>query len=341
MQPVDVFRGDGPVVLGVPHAGTFVPDDIKARFNDTGLKLADTDWHVDRLYSDLLPGATMVKANFHRYVIDANRDPEGVSLYPGQNTTTLCPTTDFDGRPIYQSGMEPETGEIEARRLAWHAPYHAALQAEMERVRAKHGVAILYDCHSIRSVVPFLFEGTLPDFNTGTNNGTTCASAIEARRLAWHAPYHAALQAEMERVRAKHGVAILYDCHSIRSVVPFLFEGTLPDFNTGTNNGTTCASAIEAAVVACTQAAEGYTSILNGRFKGGWTTRHYGRPAEGFHAIQMELAQKTHLATEDTPFAYDEAKADRLRTHLKDILSALENLAPSLFQNNTQGANND
>ncbi|MEW4456752.1 N-formylglutamate deformylase [Roseibium algicola] len=275
MQPVDVFRGDGPVVLGVPHAGTFVPDDIKARFNDTGLKLADTDWHVDRLYSDLLPGATMVKANFNRYVIDANRDPEGVSLYPGQNTTTLCPTTDFDGRPIYQSGMEPQTGEIEARRLAWHAPYHAALQAEMERVRAKHGVAILYDCHSIRSVVPFLFEGTLPDFNTGTNNGTTCASAIEA------------------------------------------------------------------AVVACTQAAEGYTSILNGRFKGGWTTRHYGRPAEGFHAIQMELAQKTHLATEDTPFAYDEAKADRLRTHLKDILSALENLAPSLFQNNTQGANND
>ncbi|MBN8181343.1 N-formylglutamate deformylase [Roseibium aggregatum] len=275
MQPVDVFRGDGPVVLGVPHAGTFVPDDIKARFNDTGLKLADTDWHVDRLYSDLLPGATMVKANFHRYVIDANRDPEGVSLYPGQNTTTLCPTTDFDGRPIYQSGMEPQTGEIEARRLAWHAPYHAALQAEMERVRAKHGVAILYDCHSIRSVVPFLFEGTLPDFNTGTNNGTTCASAIEA------------------------------------------------------------------AVVACTQAAEGYTSILNGRFKGGWTTRHYGRPAEGFHAIQMELAQKTHLATEDTPFAYDEAKADRLRTYLKDILSALENLAPSLFQNNTQGANND
>lgn len=275
MQPVDVFRGDGPVVLGVPHAGTFVPDDIKARFNETGLKLADTDWHVDQLYSDLLPGATMVKANFHRYVIDANRDPEGVSLYPGQNTTTLCPTTDFDGRPIYQSGMEPQTGEIEARRLAWHAPYHAALQAEMERVRAKHGVAILYDCHSIRSVVPFLFEGTLPDFNTGTNNGTTCASAIEA------------------------------------------------------------------AVVACTQAAEGYTSILNGRFKGGWTTRHYGRPAEGFHAIQMELAQKTHLATEDTPFAYDEAKADRLRTHLKDILSALENLAPSLFQNNTQGANND
>jgi formiminoglutamase len=275
MQPVDVIRGNGPLVLGVPHAGTFVPDDIKARFNDTGLKLADTDWHVDRLYSDLLPGATMVKANFHRYVIDANRDPEGASLYPGQNTTTLCPTTDFDGRPIYRAGTEPDTDEIEARRRAWHAPYHAALLAELERVRAEHGVAILYDCHSIRSVVPFLFEGTLPDFNTGTNNGTTCASAIEA------------------------------------------------------------------AVVSRTEAATGYTSILNGRFKGGWTTRHYGRPAEGFHAIQMELAQKTHLATEDMPFAYDEARADRLRVHLKDILSALETLAPALFQNNTQGANND
>ncbi|GAB4522736.1 MAG: N-formylglutamate deformylase [Roseibium sp.] len=264
MQPVEVFKGDGPVVLGVPHAGTFVPEAVRARLNDTGLKLADTDWHVDRLYAGLLPGATMVKANFHRYVIDANRDPEGVSLYPGQNTTTLCPTTDFDGRPIYRAGTEPETDEIEARRLAWHAPYHAALAAELDRVRARHGVAILYDCHSIRSLVPFLFEGVLPDFNIGTNASTTCA----------------------------------------------------PD--------------IEAAVVSRTAAAEGYTSVLNGRFKGGWTTRHYGRPEEGFHAIQMELAQKTHLATEDTPFAYDEEKADRLRVHLKDILGALESLAPSL-----------
>ena len=264
MQAVEVIRGDGPIVLGVPHAGTFVPDDIRERLNDTGLKLADTDWHVDRLYADMLPGATMVKANFHRYVIDANRDPEGVSLYPGQNTTSLCPTTDFDGRPIYHAGTEPVPHEIEARRLAWHAPYHAALAAELERVRARHGVAILYDCHSIRSVVPFLFEGTLPDFNTGTNTGTTCAPEIEA------------------------------------------------------------------AVVGRTEAAEGYTSVLNGRFKGGWTTRHYGRPEEGFHAIQMELAQKTHLATEDTPFAYDEEKAEQLRVPLKDILSALADLAPTL-----------
>ncbi|WP_428522874.1 N-formylglutamate deformylase [Roseibium sp.] len=275
MQPVEVFHGDGPVVLGVPHAGTYVPPEIWSCLNEVGQKLADTDWHVHQLYSDLLPGATMVKANFHRYVIDANRDPEGVSLYPGQNTTTLCPTTDFDGRRIYLDGSEPDPEDIEKRRLAWHAPYHAALKAELERVHAKHGIAILYDCHSIRSVVPYLFEGTLPDFNTGTNGGATCAPEIEK------------------------------------------------------------------AVVDLTAKAEGYTSILNGRFKGGWTTRHYGQPARGFHAIQMELAQSTHLLSEDTPFAYDESKAGRLRVHLKEILSALADLAPALVQHtkNSEGAN--
>lgn len=264
MTPVEVTRGDGPVVLGVPHSGTFVPADIWQRLTPLGQKRADTDWHVDRLYEGLLPGVTMVRANFHRYVIDANRDPEGVSLYPGQNTTTLCPTTDFDGKQIYLEGEAPGDEEIQARRLAWHAPYHAALHGELERVRARHGVAILYDCHSIRSRVPYLFEGTLPDFNTGTNGGATCAPEIET------------------------------------------------------------------AVFGRTENASGYTAVLNGRFKGGWTTRHYGRPGQGIHAIQMELAQKTHLASEDTPFDYDEDKAERLRLHLKDILEALAALAPTL-----------
>ncbi|MET1412420.1 N-formylglutamate deformylase [Roseibium sp. HPY-6] len=266
MQPVEVTSGDGPVVLGLPHSGTFVPDEIWQQLNPLGQKLADTDWHVDRLYSGLLPRATMVRANFHRYVIDANRDPEGISLYPGQNTTTLCPTTDFDGTPIYREDAAPDKAEIEARRIAWHAPYHAALAAELNRVRAKHGIAILYDCHSIRSVVPFLFEGTLPDFNVGTNNGATCAPEIEA------------------------------------------------------------------AVYRHVKDAEGYASVLNGRFKGGWTTRHYGRPKEGFHAIQMELAQRTHLTVEDQPFDYDEREAQRLRSHLQTILSALEALAPALAE---------
>jgi len=131
-------------------------------------------------------------------------------------------------------------------------------------------------------------------------------------------------------VKAEHGIAILYDCHSIRSVCPFLFDGTLPDFNIGTNDGRSCALAIERAVRDICAAAAGYNHVVNGRFKGGWTTRHYGRPAGGVHAIQMELTQATHLETEAPPFAWSPEKADRLRVHLAEILAALEHLAREL-----------
>ncbi|HET9068399.1 MAG TPA: N-formylglutamate deformylase [Amaricoccus sp.] len=261
MIPVEVVEGDGPVILGLPHTGTWLPDAIRDRLNDRGRLLADTDWHVERLYAGLLPGATTVRATFHRYVIDANRGPDDASLYPGQNTTGLVPLTDFDGEPIWNDA--PGAAEISARTDRFHARYHAALAGEVARVKARHGVAILYDCHSIRSRIPFLFEGTLPDFNIGTNNGTTCDPRIE------------------EATRAR------------------------------------CA-------------ATGRTMAVNGRFKGGWTTRHYGRPETGVHAIQMELAQSTHLAAEEPPFAYDAAKAAALRETLRDILAALADLAPSL-----------
>ena len=151
-------------------------------------------------------------------------------------------------------------------------------------------------------------------------------------RLAWHAPYHRSARKPILRLpRAEHPPGgDLYDCHSIRSRIPFLFEGTLPDFNIGTNNGATCAPVIEGIVAGICAGAEGYSSILNGRFKGGWTTRHYGRPADNIHAIQMELAQSTHLATETLPFDYDPDKADRLRVHLTTILTSLVDIAPSL-----------
>ena len=262
MTPVEISRGEGPVVLGLPHTGTWLPDDIRTRLNDRGRGLEDTDWHIHDLYAGLLPGVTTVRASFHRYVIDANRDPSGQSLYPGQNTTGLVPLTDFDGKEIWDS--PPDAGEIEARRAAFHAPYHAALMAELERVRARHGIAILYDCHSIRSQIPFLFDGTLPDFNIGTNNGTTCA----------------------------------------------------PD--------------IETAVQEICAASEGYSTVVNGRFKGGWTTRHYGRPETGIHAIQMELAQSTYLTAEHAPWSYDSAKAARLRALLTRILQRLADMAPQL-----------
>ena len=262
MNPVEVHGGDGPIVLGLPHTGTFVPDAVMADLNARGRGLADTDWHIHRLYDGLLPGASTVRATFHRYVIDANRAPSGASLYPGQNTTGLVPLTDFDGHDIWHS--PPTQAETETRRRTYHAAYHAALTAELERVRGIHGVAILFDCHSIRSNIPFLFEGTLPDFNIGTDMGRTCAPEIE-----------------------------------------------------------------EAARETCA-AAEGFTSVTNGRFRGGWTTRHYGRPSEGLHAIQMELSQRTYLQAEAPPWTYDTAKSERLRSHLSTLLTRLAALAPSL-----------
>jgi|TARA_B110000208_G_C11697111_1_gene404446 N-formylglutamate deformylase len=262
MIPVTTLQGSSPIVLGLPHTGTFVPDDVAAKLNDNGRKLADTDWHIDRLYADLMQQITTVKANFHRYVIDANRDPSGVSLYPGENTTTLVPLTDFDGLSIWD--VSPTDADVMHRRTAFHAPYHKALNAELMRVRDLHGIAILYDCHSIRSGIPFLFDGTLPDFNTGTNLGATCDPLMEAATR------------------------------------------------------TICDSATQ------------YSSITNGRFKGGWTTRHYGQPTNGIHAIQMELAQSTYLTDETAPWTYDDTKAAQLRPHLTSILTTLADLAPSL-----------
>lgn len=223
--------------------------------------MADTDWHIDHLYAPLCSEVTCVRTPVHRYVIDVNRDPSGDSLYPGQNTTDLCPLTDFDGLPIYLDGQIPDANEVARRRETYHAPYHAALAAELQRVKAIHGFAMLYDCHSIRSVIPYLFDGTLPDFNIGTDTGTTCAPDLE---------------------RQVHEVC---------------------------------------------REAEGFSTVLNGRFKGGWTTRNYGCPSAGLHAIQMELAQSTYML-EQPPWTFLDARADRTRVHLKTILQTLLDWRP-------------
>lgn len=255
MHPVEVNKGDGPIILGLPHTGTAVPQNIRSNLTPIGQTLADTDWHVDRLYQNLLPAATTVRATFHRYVIDANRDPDGQSLYPGQNTTELVPLTDFDGKPLWLKPIN--NSDVQLRRAQYHAVYHAALEEEIQRVRAKHGVALLFDCHSIRSLIPYLFEGTLPDFNIGTNEGRTCAPQLENQ-----------------------------------------------------------------VIHLCSQASQ-YSTTVNKRFKGGWTTRHYGQPDQGVHAIQMELAQSTYLHSETAPFDYDPNKAKTLRVVLSSILNSL------------------
>lgn len=258
MTPVEVSRGDGPVVLAMPHVGTHLPPTVWDRLNDRGRALSDTDWHIDRLYEGLVPGATVVRGVLHRYAIDLNRDPTGESLYPDQATTGLVPLTDFDGHPIWS--REPEEGDVEVWREAVHRPYHAALAAEIARVRERHGVVLLWDCHSIRSRIPFLFEGVLPDLNIGTYDGRSCAPEVE------------------EAV------------HEFADSSPF---GT----------------------------------VLNGRFKGGWTTRAYGRPGEGVHAVQMEIAQSAYLTAEAPPWSYDEARAARLRRWLAEIVEAARDAA--------------
>lgn len=263
MNPVSIKQGDSPIVLAMPHTGTHVPDKIMACLNTTGQSLSDTDWHIDKLYAELLPNAAIVKANFHRYVIDANRDPSGRSLYPAQNTTGLCPLTDFDGNKLYNSGSEPDDAEIESRRMEFHAPYHQAIEEQLANAKDKHGIAVLYDCHSIRSLIPYLFEGKLPDFNIGTFDGKSC-------------------DARLSEAVEKH----------------------------------------------CLHSAS-YSSVLNGRFKGGWTTRHYGQPQNGVHAIQMELAQCNYIE-EHAPWQHKPEAAEQLREALGPMLEALERTAQGI-----------
>jgi N-formylglutamate deformylase len=248
--------GDGPLVLAQPHSGVDIPESILDRLNPKGRALEDTDWHITRLYDGLIENVTVVSTPIHRYVIDANRDPSDVSLYPGQNTTSLCPTTTFDGDPIYREGEEPSEDEISERRQQYHAPYHDTLHQQLQRVHQKHGYVVLYDCHSIRSRVAYLFDGKLPDFNIGTNSGQSCDAAFEA-----------------------------------------------------------------AVINICARQTQ-FSHVSNGRFKGGWTTRHYGNPQIGFHAIQMELAQCNYMQ-EKAPWSYDDKKAEELRLALRSILKAI------------------
>ncbi|NNC37265.1 MAG: N-formylglutamate deformylase [Acidimicrobiales bacterium] len=256
---VEISKGDSPLILGMPHTGTYVPPALFEQLNETGKKLADTDWHIHDLYDGLVDNVTSVRALFHRYVIDPNRDPGGQSLYPGQNTTELCPTTDFDDNPIYVAGKSPSPKEIEDRKTKFHQSYHGALKTEIDRVKSQHGFAILYDCHSIRSRIPHLFEGQLPDFNIGTFDGKSCDDVVAQ--------------------------TVLKQC----------------------------------------QKANEYTHILNGRFKGGWTTRHYGTPDNDVHAVQMELTQSSYMLEED-PWTYLPQRAAQIRPYLQSILNSLSAL---------------
>lgn len=255
-----ITRGTAPLVVSLPHTGTDIPDEIAGDLVSPWLARKDADWWIETLYDfarDM--GASVILTSVSRTAIDVNRDPSGVSLYPGQATTELCPTTTFDREPLYLEGRAPD---VAMRRARWFDPYHAALKAEIDHARSRHGAIVLYDCHSIRSVIPRLFDGTLPNFNVGTNSGASCAPA---------------LQAEIEAI-----------CD-----------------------------------------ATAFSRVSNGRFKGGYITRHYGAPDEGIHAVQMELACRTYMPEPDGPVgpqnwptSYDPAYAAPARAALADILEA-------------------
>jgi N-formylglutamate deformylase len=264
---LEISRGNAPLVVSFPHTGTDIPYDMQARFVSLWRAQRDADWWVDRLYdfaSGL--GATTVRTGISRSVIDVNRDPAGASLYPGQATTELCPTTDFDGNSLYRNGQAPDKSEVARRRENYFEPYHESLRAEIDRLRGSFANVVLFDAHSIRSRIPRLFDGELPQFNIGTHDGKSCAPALT--------------------------------------------------------------QAIEAAC-----ASPGYSRVVNSRFKGGWTTRHYGQPEKGIHAVQLELACRGYVDEPDVPSpqnwppAYSETRAAKLRAILKATLAASEAFA--------------
>lgn len=248
-----VTPGNAPLIVSIPHAGTIIPDEISGLVS-LDLARRDADHHVDRLYdfaADL--GATVIYSCISRTVIDLNRDPSGQSLYPGQATTGLCPDRTFDGEPLYAAGAEPDPVEIERRRAAYFFPYHAAIAEQIDRLQGLHPAVVLYDAHSIRSHVPILFDGTLPQFNIGSYDGASCGTGLTE--------------------------AIAADCASD-------------------------------------------TFVVNGRFKGGWITRHYGSPARGIHAVQMELAIRGY-ADEDGPWppAWNASRAAPMQAKLRSVLT--------------------
>lgn len=184
MNSYDFHRGSLPLLISIPHAGTFVPESIAQRFSLAGSHLADTDWHVDKLYAFAREsGASILAANYSRYVVDLNRAPDSSSLYEASPTSPVCPTLTFDGEPIYAAGMEPSAAEFSARVEQYWQPYHQRLAAELNELRERYGYALLWDAHSIASEVPSLFNGVLPEFSFGTRDDASCPRAVADQLL--------------------------------------------------------------------------------------------------------------------------------------------------------------
>ncbi len=248
-------RGSAPLLVSVPHDGTAIPDAIATRMTESARAVPDTDWHIARLYAFVSRfRASMIVPRYSRYVVDLNRPPDDVSLYPGQNTTGLCPAVQFSGEPVYRDGLAPGNDEIVRRVERYWRPYHTALRQELDRLRERHGRVLLWEGHSIRGEVPFLFDGRLPDLNLGTASGASCSPALRA------------------------------------------------------------------ALTDVLSAQDEFDWVIDGRFKGGYITRHYGRPADGVEAVQLEISQRVYM--DETTRVYDDARAARVQALIERLLRA-------------------
>ena len=249
-------QGTIPLLISFPHSGTWLPASVKEQMTDVGLRLPDTDWELPRLYEFATRfHPSTIAAEFSRYLIDPNRSTDGINLYPGKPTPQLCPTETFAGEPIYAAGEAPSDMEIDRRTREFWKPYHQKIQEELVRLRAQFGFAVLFDAHSIKSEVPRLFDGKLPDINIGTANGTSCDPSL--------------------------------------------------------------ASAIEEAL----NSQQSCSFVMNGRFIGGHITRAFGRPAEGIHAVQLELAQCRYM--DESLNRWNENAAHAIRPILECVLEAI------------------
>lgn len=252
-----LHRGHRPLLVSVPHAGTALPLDQQPRYTERALRVEDTDWCLDELYAfarDL--GASLIVPRHSRYLIDLNRPPTDAPMYPGANNTELCPMRNFEGLPIYRPGQAPDATEIARRREQYWRPYHEALAAELARLRTEYGHALLFDGHSIRPELPWLFDGRLPDLNLGTADGQAATPALR---------------------------------DALRQVLA---------------------------------AQDRFSWVVDGRFKGGYITRHYGQPAQGVQAVQLEMGWQ--CAMDEAMPAQGEPRLDAARVaRLQPVLDGL------------------
>lgn len=255
-NPFNFTQGDSPLLVSMPHSGLSLLAGMEQRLTANAQSLPDTDWYIPELYDFLQQlGVSVISANYSRYVVDLNRPVDDKPLY-STKTTGLFPQILFADKPVFlEDKQHSKEQQQQIKQDIWHG-YHNTIEAELARIKAKFGYAILFDAHSIAAQVPMLFDGVLPDFNFGNNDGASCSATLLA---------------------------------NLADIV----------------------------------ATSTYSHVSNGRFKGGYITRSFGQPSDNIHAIQLELSQATYLVDDVEDYQLDNAKKQQLSPVLKALIASL------------------